>query len=51
MATVTINGSKAQYQRPTLAIYGGFSRLTAAGSGDLNEGPNQGPMAKAARKL
>ncbi|MEE4205952.1 MAG: hypothetical protein V2I39_06665 [Erythrobacter sp.] len=42
---------KATYQRPTLSIYGGFSKLTAAGSGIFNEGPNQGPNAKATRKI
>ncbi len=50
-APMTNDSSKAQYQRPTLAVYGGFSKLTAAGSGVFNEGPNQGPNAKANRKL
>ena len=52
MANFTTNGNaKATYQSPKLAVYGGFSKLTAAGSGILNEGPNQGPMAKATRKI
>ncbi|MFW5634813.1 MAG: hypothetical protein ACOCYR_07985 [Erythrobacter sp.] len=45
------SSTKATYQRPTLSIYGGFAKLTAAGSGFFSEGPNQGPMAKATRKI
>lgn len=51
MASPTMNNAKANYQSPKLSVYGGFSKLTAAGSGVFNEGPNQGPMAKATRKL
>ncbi|QDH33858.1 lasso RiPP family leader peptide-containing protein [Porphyrobacter sp. YT40] len=52
MASLLNNdNAKASYQSPKLAVYGGFAKLTAAGSGTFSEGPNQGPMAKAARKL
>lgn len=34
--------TKAAYAQPKLTVYGGFSQLTAAGSGALVEGPNMG---------
>lgn len=34
--------SKAPYAEPKLVIYGGFSQLTAGGSGVDIEGPNMG---------
>jgi hypothetical protein len=30
--------AKAAYAQPTLTVYGGFSQLTAAGSGTIVEG-------------
>ena len=52
MASLLNNdNAKASYQSPKLAVYGCFSKLTAAGSGTFNVGPTQGPMAKAVRKL
>ena len=51
VSRTTNDHAKATYRSPKLAIYGGFSKLTAAGSGTFSEGPNQGPMAKASRKL
>lgn len=50
MASPMINNAKATYQSPKLSVYGGFAKLTAAGSGVFSEGPNQGPRAKATRK-
>lgn len=43
--------AKARYQSPTLTVYGGFAKLTAAGSGVFLEGPNQGPNSKSMRRL
>lgn len=36
--------AKAPYAQPKLMVYGGFSQLTAAGSGVLVEGPNMGSL-------
>lgn len=36
--------AKAPYAQPKLMVYGGFSQLTAGGSGVLVEGPNMGSM-------
>lgn len=49
--TKMTQGAAAPYKAPKLAIYGGFSKLTAAGSMQFTEGANQGPNAKATRMV
>ena len=50
VGNVMMNGRRAPYTSPKLSVYGGFAKLTAAGSGFFNEGPNQGPSSKATRQ-